>query len=74
MAGRSTEEKAGKIGPAIKSKREEIGISQLELAVRAETSQRENESLEKIRCSGWPRHWKQPCLYFLVKFGIRIFL
>ena len=39
MAGRSTEEKAGKIGPAIKSKREELGISQLELAVRAETSQ-----------------------------------
>lgn len=39
MAGRSTEEKAGKIGSIIKRMRRKCGISQLELAVRAGTSQ-----------------------------------
>ncbi len=39
MAGRTEKEKADKIGSIIKKTREKLGISQLDLANRAETSQ-----------------------------------
>ncbi|MFR3139808.1 MAG: helix-turn-helix domain-containing protein [Lacrimispora saccharolytica] len=39
MAGRATKEKSDKIGSIIKEKRKKLEISQLDLAIRAETSQ-----------------------------------